>query len=213
MRTFAADLILIDEAREFTADQGAEFEAAAFPTQTTGLGGQAWIMSSAGTADSTWLAKWRDAGRAAALEPDSQLCYLEFAAPDGADPDDPATLAAAHPGIGWHVLEDAIWADRAIMRPDDWCCEYLGWWPESLGDSRLADAWAAAEVDKLDLGASVVLGLELDEDTRNRVHCGRRRRARWPPRARARGASPARAVGGAATGRHRQLVGARRRCL
>ena len=50
MRSFAADVAFVDEAREFDADAGADLEAAAFPTQATGLGGQAWIVSNAGTA-------------------------------------------------------------------------------------------------------------------------------------------------------------------
>ena len=49
IRSFAADVAFVDEAREFGADAGAELEAAAFPTQATGLGGQAWIVSNAGT--------------------------------------------------------------------------------------------------------------------------------------------------------------------
>ena len=175
MRTFAADVLFIDEAREFTADQGAEFEAAAFPTQTTGLGGQAWIISNAGTGDSEWLARWRDVGRAAADNPASQICYVEYAAPADADPDDPATLAAAHPGIGYHVLGDAIAADREVMRPDDWRCEYLGWWPETLTDGALIDAWAAAATPPpVDLGAGVVFAVEVDEsrDTASIVAAG-----------------------------------------
>jgi len=134
IRSFSADVAFVDEAREFSGLAGADLEAAAFPTQATGLGGQAWIVSNAGTSASDWLAKWRDLGRLAVDLEDSPICYLEFAAPDGADPDDPATLEAAHPGIGFHVRTDAILADRSVMSPDAWACEYLGLWPEALVD-------------------------------------------------------------------------------
>src|SRR5881628_763322 len=166
IRSFSADVAFVDEAREFGADAGADLEAAAFPTQATGLGGQAWIVSNAGTSDSTWLAKWRDLGRAASSDPASPICYLEFAAPDGADPDDPATLEAAHPGIGYHVLTDAVLADRTVMSPDDWACQYLGLWPEALVDSSLVDAWTAAAVppSSLELAAGLTFAVELDED-------------------------------------------------
>ena len=163
MRAFAADVVLVDEARQFTADQGADIEAAAFPTQTTGLGGQAWIVSNAGTADSVWLAKWRDLGRESVGNPDSRIAYLEYAAPEGADPDDPETLRLAHPGVGHHVIEDAIRADRETMNPDDWACEYLGWWPEALVDSVLVDAWNAASSPAVDVGPGPVFALEIDE--------------------------------------------------
>jgi hypothetical protein len=163
MRSFAADLAFVDEAREFDLDAGAELEGAAFPTQTTGLGGQAWILSNAGTSSSTWLAKWRDLGRASIADPTSPICYLEYAAPADADPDDPMTLALAHPGVGFHVLADAIYDDRAVMTPDSWACEYLGWWPEALIDSALVDAWTAGAVPVLELGAGLTFAVELDE--------------------------------------------------
>jgi hypothetical protein len=166
IRSFSADVAFVDEAREFSGLAGADLEAAAFPTQATGLGGQAWIVSNAGTSASDWLAKWRDLGRLAVDDPDSPICYLEFAAPDGADPNDPATLEAAHPGIGFHVRTDAILADRSVMSPDAWACEYLGLWPDALEDSTLVDAWTAAAVPPADLELSdgLVFAVELDED-------------------------------------------------
>src|SRR6185503_19080351 len=60
MRSFASDLAVVDEAREFTLLQGEDFEAAAFPTQATGRGGQFWIVSNAGDMSAAWLRKWRD---------------------------------------------------------------------------------------------------------------------------------------------------------
>jgi hypothetical protein len=164
MRSLAADLAVIDEAREFTIDAGLDYEAACFPTQRTGLGGQTLIMSNAGTAASSWLARWRDIGRAATADPASRIAYVEYAAPDDADPDDPATLLEAHPGIGYHVDVDAIRADQAIMTPDAFAAEYLGWWPEALVDAELVDAWAAGELERAELVDPVVFAVEVDED-------------------------------------------------
>jgi len=145
MRSFAANLAMVDEAREFDAGQGEAVEAGMFPTMATGDGGQVWIASSAGDAASEWLIRWRDLGRAAAVaDTGTGTAYVEFAAPDGADLDDEATWYAAHPGLGHHVLLDALRADHQVMRPDTFACEYLGIWPETRVDRALVDAWAAS---------------------------------------------------------------------
>ena len=92
-RGAATNLIIMDEARELSPEQGQAWEAAAFPTQATGRGGQTWIVSNAGDADSAWLAGWRDRGRAAtgAGRRDG-LALIEYAAPLGADPADEADV-------------------------------------------------------------------------------------------------------------------------
>jgi hypothetical protein len=164
MRSFASDLAVIDEAREFSLDAGLEYEAACFPTQRTGLGGQTVILSNAGTATAGWLRRWRDLGRAATANPASRVAYFEWGAPEGADPDDDATLIAAHPGVGYHVDLDALRADREVMPPDDYATEYLGWWPEGLVDTELVDAWDGAARDDTELRDPIVLALELNPD-------------------------------------------------
>ena len=164
LRSSGSNLVYVDEAREIAPAVGAEIEASAFPTQATGWGGQTWIVSNAGDASSDWLRGWRDRARAAVAAGDPTFALVEYGAPDGADPDDPATWWAAHPGLGYHVLEDVIAADHSVMDPDTFACEYLGIWPETLVDRPLLDAWqqsidpAAAPADP------VVMALELDTD-------------------------------------------------
>lgn len=151
MRSFAANLAMVDEAREFDAGQGEAVEAGMFPTMATGDGGQVWICSSAGDAASEWLIRWRDIGRAAArADTGTGTCYVEYGAPcddagdlAGVDLDDRAVWYAAHPGLGYHVLLDALVADHDVMRPDTFACEYLGVWPETRVDRELVDGWAA----------------------------------------------------------------------
>jgi len=164
IRGAATNLVVIDEAREIRPDAGDALEAAVFPTQATGAGGQTWIVSNAGTADSLWLARWRDLGRAAvAADTRRGLCYIEYAAPDDADPDDEATWWQAHPALGYHLNIDAMRADHQVMSPDVFGAEYLGRWPESLVDSTLLDAWHASPlVDEL--VDPVVFAVEIDED-------------------------------------------------
>ena len=165
IRSAASRLVIIDEGRDITPERGADLEGAAFPTQATiAGGGQTWIVSSAGDASSLWLARWRDMGRAVVAEGRTTgLAYFEYAAPPDADPDDEATWWQAHPGLGHQVDIAALRDDHDQMTPDQFRCEYLGWWPESLADSTLVDAWAKAPV-AVDLADPIVFAVEVDED-------------------------------------------------
>lgn len=173
MRSFAAHLAMVDEAREFDAGAGEAIEAGMFPTMATGAGGQTWIMSSAGDASSEWLIRWRDIGRAAvAADRGTGTCYVEYGAPcdgagellEGTDLDDPATWFAAHPGLGHHVLLDALVADHEVMRPDTFACEYLGVWPETRVDRDLVDGWAATCNPHAELAGWPALAVETTVD-------------------------------------------------
>jgi hypothetical protein len=164
IRGAATNLVVIDEAREIRPEVGDALEAAVFPTQATGAGGQTWIVSNAGNQESLWLARWRDLGRAAVAEDHRHgICYIEYAAPVDADPHDEATWWLAHPALGYHLNIDAMRADHDVMAPDVFAAEYLGWWPESLVDSTLVDAWHHAPVVD-QLVDPVVFAVEVDED-------------------------------------------------
>ena len=163
MRSFASNLALIDEAREWSPDQGADVEAGVFPTQATGEGGQTVLLSSAGDARSTWLRSWVDRGRIAALEGRTTgTAYVEYAAPADADPDDEETWWSCHPGLGYHVNVEALRDDHADMAPSVFAAEYLGWWPDVLVDAQLVDAWAH-DYGTPTLTAPLAFGLEVDE--------------------------------------------------
>lgn len=165
MRSFAANLAMVDEAREFTAVQGEEIEAGMFPTLATGAGGQVWIASSSGDAESEWLARWRDLGRQAVnVDRGTGTALFEWGAPDGADVDDEATWWAAHPGLGHHVLLDALRADHDVMSTDTFAMEYLGVWPATRVDSALVDAWAATVDPTAVLAGNPVLAVETTID-------------------------------------------------
>lgn len=164
-RSFKSHLAVVDEARELTDEQGADIEAGVFPTQATGVGGQTWIVSNAGTAASTWLREWRDRGHAAITDGRTErLAHFEWAADPDADRDDPATWIAAHPGLGHHVLLDALEADHESMTPTDFACEYLGIWADALVDTELLDAWTAGIDPKAAPAAPLAFSIETAED-------------------------------------------------
>ena len=62
LRSQDADLVTVDEAREFTLDAGATLEAAVRPAQLTRPGRQLFIVSSAGDTLSAWLSRYRELG-------------------------------------------------------------------------------------------------------------------------------------------------------
>ena len=164
MRTFRSNLAMVDEGREFTLEQGEEFERAVFPTQATGFGGAFLIVSNAGTGSAAWLRRWRDLGRASIDNPASEIAMLEYSATEGADISDRAVWWSAHPGLGHHVLIDALEADYEVLPPDDFAAEYLGLWPETQIDAKLVGGWRAGVVDVAELADPVVFGLEVDTD-------------------------------------------------
>jgi hypothetical protein len=140
-------------------------EAGIFPTQATGRGGQTWIVSNAGNAASTWLRAWRDVGIAAVRDGRTErIAFFEWSADPDADRDDPATWYAAHPGLGHHVLLDALEADHESMTPTDFATEYLGIWSDALVDTELLDAWAAGIRPDATPVAPLAFAIETAED-------------------------------------------------
>ena len=74
----ANEIVTVDEAWAFDLAEGEALEQAILPTFTT-TGGQLWIVSTAGTADSGWLRRFVDRGRAAALAGVTErIAYFEW---------------------------------------------------------------------------------------------------------------------------------------
>jgi hypothetical protein len=91
--------VMVDELFDFDDDQGNDLMGAIGPAQLTIVDRQLWLVSTMGHADSTFLHSWIDIGRAATLDPDTQIAYFEWSLPDGLDPEDPANWTF-HPALG-----------------------------------------------------------------------------------------------------------------
>ena len=150
-------LVGMDEIWEFNELLGdALLEGAILPAQIT-LDGQrqVWLMSTAGTAESIFMRKWVDRGRAAVKDPAKypRLAYFEASLPDDADPYDFDAFERFHPAVGITQTIDAL---REIAKTVDratWLRAFCNVWTEAsdpliptadwdaLADPTLEAAW------------------------------------------------------------------------
>jgi len=137
-RGFSADLVVIDEAYNLTAEQ----MAAVLPTMAARPNPQIWYTSSAGMVASEQLAHIRQRGLKGG---DPSLAYFEWSAPDGADLDDREAWAQANPSLGYRVPESFLVTERAALPDEQFGRERLGLWADVTQD-RVAidlDRWSA----------------------------------------------------------------------
>ena len=140
-------LVSVDEAWSFDGVRGAELAQAILPTQTT-TSAQLWIVSTAGTATSTWLREFVDKGRAAAesarpaVARPSTVAYFEWSIPDGA-PADVATIYAHHPARGYTLRPEAVDAAASLLPPGEFARAYGNRWSEVLELAIPLELWEA----------------------------------------------------------------------
>lgn len=159
----ANQLVFVDEAWAFDDEAGTALEAAISPTFTT-TGGQLWIVSAGGTAQSSWLLRHVLAGRAAVTAGvDSGIAYFEYGIPAelaplvaagvGPDVEDEAQAAAIeailahHPAAGYTLRRDALLTAARTMKPNEFLRAYGNHWtaggerviPEALWNAGARD--------------------------------------------------------------------------
>lgn len=96
--------VMLDEAFHYNEVQGRMIMGAIVPAQSTIRDRQLYIVSTKGTAESTFLNDWIERGRAG--EPGVAL--IEYAAAPGEDAYSPATWRKNHPALGISITEDTI---------------------------------------------------------------------------------------------------------
>ncbi|MFE7133401.1 hypothetical protein ACFVIM_21345 [Streptomyces sp. NPDC057638] len=129
-----SDCTLVDEAFAFTDEEGTVILQGVVPTMATRPGAQLWIVSTAGTALSTWLRSYVLRGRAGA----DRMAYFEWGIPEDTDDlDDLELYARHHPAVG-HTIDLTALADaRALMKSHEFARAYGNFWVSS-------DEWAIA---------------------------------------------------------------------
>jgi hypothetical protein len=150
----------LDEAHidEAFAHRDNRIEQAARPAMSTVEGAQMFISSAAGDRNSTYLWRQVEAGRLLVKEAvtESRTAYIEYSAPETADPDDPDTLLNTHPGVNHPGLArfSTLWDDRRTMDAEEFNRAYFGWWPSTDGPPPIIplNLWAQNYVPDDDEG-------------------------------------------------------------
>lgn len=115
-----SDCVDVDEGWSFTEYEGDYLLQAIVPTQATRPGAQTIIVSTMGTADSSWFHNLVARGRAG--EPGVAL--IEFGIAEDADPMDLETVAAAHPAFGHTIDLEALERAQSQMTPAQFARAY-----------------------------------------------------------------------------------------
>lgn len=165
----ANELVGIDEAWAHDAAQGLALDQAILPTFTT-TGGQLWIISTAGTAWSTWFLGYVERARAAVRAgrrdtialveygvTDEEAAYIaEALTKYNAEPDDPAHQAAReralelvlarHPAYGHTLKLSALRQAAEGMAPGEFLRAYGNHWSTAADQVIPEHAWEAQRV-------------------------------------------------------------------
>lgn len=161
-RSLSIDLAVIDEANSHE-DMGVV--SAIQPAMAARPHAQIWLLSNAGNSRSGLWRHYTDVGRQEVDNPDSTMCWVEYAADPDAEVTDRAAWVAANPSLGLPggVLESAL-ADGALtMDRATFSREHLNVWVDAeLAGGGGIDAltWAACRNDACSPGDEVALGLD-----------------------------------------------------
>lgn len=136
-----SDLNLIDEGWFFSEPDAHALMGAITPTQLTRRNPQTIIVSTMGTADSTWFHGVVDAARAG----QPGVCLIEYGIADDVDPEDIEAVAAAHPAVGHTCTVEAIRDARAQLSAGEFARAYGNRRTAATDRAINAGAWAAAQ--------------------------------------------------------------------
>jgi len=137
-------MVGVDEGWSFTETEGTGLVQAIVPTFAT-TGGQLWIISAAGTAASTWLRGYVEAGRHVVdIGRRDGFAYFEWGISDDVDPSDLAAVAAAHPANGFTLRPGALAAAAAGMKPGEFARAYGNRWTSAVERAIPEALWLAA---------------------------------------------------------------------
>lgn len=144
-------LVTLDEIWEWDEVLGdAILEGAIIPAQMTLAGRrQVWMISTAGSAQSRFMRKWVDRGRAGGWP---RMAYFEWGLADGDDPYDLDAIRRFHPAVGYTVTAEELLAigngagtGQGISR-GNWLRAFCNVWTEAADPLISAEDWEALAV-------------------------------------------------------------------
>lgn len=134
---YTPPLVMLDEAFAHDQRTGDDLMGAIGPAQITLPRRQLWIVSTAGTAASTFLRQWVDAGRAGT----PGVAHLEWGAAPDVDVYDRSTWAGFHPAVGQTIDADAIAAEADRLSRAEFERAYGNRWTRTASHLIAAEAW------------------------------------------------------------------------
>ena len=155
-------LVDFDEIWRYSEETGDMLLGGARPAMITlGARAQVWMVSTKGTAASTFMNRYISAGEAGT---DPSLAYFAWQMPAGADMDDPATWWEFHPALGNTISEEDLATEMYAegMSHNERVRAYMNLITTVVDSIIDAEAWAslAAEPPAPDL-AEVGIGVEV----------------------------------------------------
>ena len=156
------DAGVIDEAFSDTDDRR---EQAMLPAMATRRAAQLFVVSTAGTNESTYLRRKVAAGRAAVAEGiNTGIAYFEWSAPENADPDSEAVWAATIPSLGLTLDVETIRHARTTMTDNEFRRAWLNTWTQATELAIPAVAWSKAQHERANPVAPLTYCLDISLD-------------------------------------------------
>lgn len=160
-----ADTLIVDEAFVHTLDEGEAILGSIQPTQITRPWRQTIIVSTRGTASSTFLIDWINRASAALDDPASRVALIDYSVPDDEDPYSEEVLMRRHPAFHNPPIREAILEQRngpASVWLRAYCNKQITLTGELVVD---ADHWAAQELPTTTpLGKLLAVALSVARD-------------------------------------------------
>lgn len=153
--------VMIDEAFSLNENDGRLLMGAIIPAQSTIRDRQLYIVSTRGTAESTFLDEWIERGRNGA----PGVALIEYAARPGQDAYDPESWPQFHPAYGLTVFDDVLTQASRDLSRAEFERAYAN--RPTLTESHLIplDAWEPHASDvKVGDGDAVALTYEVAHD-------------------------------------------------
>lgn len=152
-------LVTLDEIWHHSEARGVELDGAIGPAQITIPTRQLWMISTMGTALSSYMNEWVRRGRAG--EPG--IAYFEWSLDPAADPYDPAAWGF-HPALGITIEQDDLAAESKRQTRGEWLRAYCNRLTDTVDALIPADDFDALDTPAPPTRSGVALAYEVAAD-------------------------------------------------